>query len=370
MRKTHRSARLAAGLSLTAVGALALTACGGGVSDSAGDGGAASTEYVEATSGEVNLYTWSDYFPEELVTKFTDETGITLNVDYFDSNESLEAKLRASGGAGYDVVVPSDYMVQILAADGLLLEFDSQSLPNGGNIADDFMDVYFDEGRKYTTPYLYGTTSFAYDTDVVDEELTSWNDYFAPPEEAGKVGVMNDQVEVVSAALRATGGEFCTTDGAQLQAAQDLLTGFKGDVDTINSDGILERLANGEQAMAMIWNGAAYRASLDRPSLEYVYPEEGIALWQDNFAIPSGAENVDQAKTFLNWMLEPENIAVAVNFQAYNSGIDGVEDLMDEDLKASPAISIPEDYDLAQPVPPCSNEELTNYTKIFETFKG
>ncbi|MFT4232532.1 MAG: extracellular solute-binding protein [Leucobacter sp.] len=373
MRSTHRIRRVGAAFALTAASALALTACGGGVTDAPTESegeGSASTEYVEATSGEVNLYTWSDYFPEELVEKFTDETGITLNVDYYDSNESLEAKLRASNGAGYDVVVPSDYMVEILKNDGLLLEFDANSLPNGGNIKPEFLDVYFDEGRKYSTPYLYGTTSFAYDTEVISEDLTSWKDYFNPPASAGKVGTMNDQVELVNNALRATGGDFCTTDGAQLQAAQDLLMDFKPRVGTINSDGILERLASGEQAMAMIWNGAAHRAMQDRPSLKFVYPEEGMALWQDNFTIPIGAENVDQAKTFLNWMLEPENIAVAVNFQAYGSGVEGTEELMTEELANSPAIVMPDGYDLALPVQPCGNEELTNYTKIFETFKG
>ncbi|MBK0421402.1 extracellular solute-binding protein [Leucobacter sp. CSA2] len=363
--------RIAAALALTAVGALTLTSCGGGVSDAGGgETKKADTKFVEATSGEVNLYTWSDYYPDELVKKFKKDTGITLNVDYYDSNESLEAKLRASDGAGYDVVVPSDYMVQILAKDGLLMEFDSQSLPNGKNIEPEFMDVYFDKDRKFSTPYLYGTTSFAYDTNVIKEDLTSWNDYFNPPASAGKVGTMNDQVEVVNAALRATGGDFCTTDGKQLQGAQDLLTQFKGKVGTINSDGILERLANGEQTMAMIWNGAAFRAAKDRPSLKYVYPKEGIALWQDNFTIPKGAKNVDQAKTFLNWMLEPENMAVAVNFQAYGSGVKGTNELMNDDLKKSPAIVIPEGYDLAKPVQPCNNEELTNYTKIFESFKG
>jgi len=377
MRRTHssarRSARIGAAIALTAAGALALTACGGGVTDSGGDAGgdgAASTEFVEATSGEVNLYTWSDYFPEDLVKKFTDDTGISLNVDYYDSNESLEAKLRASDGAGYDVIVPTDYMVEILKNDGLLLEFDASSLPNGGNIQDDFMDVYFDEGRMYSTPYLYGTTSFAYDSDVITEEITSWADYFNPPASAGKVGTMNDQTEVVNSALRVTGGEFCTTDGAELQAAQDLLVDFKPRVGTINSDGILERLANGEQAMAMIWNGAAHRAAQERPSLTYVYPEEGIALWQDNFTIPIGAKNVDQAKTFLNWMLDPENMAVAVNYQAYASGVEGTQELMNEELANSEAIVLPEGYDLARPVQPCNNEEMTNYTKIFETFKG
>ena len=369
----RKSGTRGAVIAAVAVGTLALTACGGGVTDGAGEGdGASSTEFVEATSGEVNLYTWSDYYPEELVTKFKEDTGITLNVDYYDSNESLEAKLRASDGAGYDVVVPSDYMVQILAESGLLMKIDASKFPNGGNIKPEFLDVYFDEGRQYSTPYLYGTTSFAYNSDVIPESEapTSWADYFNPPASAGKVGIMNDMTEGVNNAMRVTGGEFCTTDGAELQAVQDLLVDFKPKVATINSDGILERLAGGEQAMAMIWNGAAYRASLDNPAIKYVYPTEGIALWQDNFTIPSGAKNVDQAKTFMNWMMDPENMAVAVNFQAYSSGLTGIEELMDPELAASPAITIPADYKLALPVAPCNNEELSNYSKIWETFKG
>lgn len=371
MRNSSTRSRLGVAVALGAASALALTACGGGVTDGGGDA-AESSGYVEATSGELNLYTWSDYYPESLVKKFKADTGITLNVDYFDSNESLEAKLRASDGAGYDVVVPSDYMVEILKNDGLLLKVDPASFPNGSNIDPDFLDVYFDEGREYSTPYLYGTTSFAYDSAVIpaEEAPTSWADYFNPPASAGKVGIMSDMVEGVNNGLRATGGEFCTGDGAQLQAVQDLLVEMKGRVGTINSDGILERLGSGEQTMAMIWNGAAYRAAIERPSLVYVYPTEGVSLWQDNFAIPSGAKNVDQAKTFLNWMMDPENMAEAVNFQAYSSGLVGIEDLMDPELAASPAITIPADYDGAKPVKPCTNEELSNYSKIWETFKG
>lgn len=371
MHKKNRVARFAAMTTIPLVAGLALSACGGGISEGGGASTASSsTEYVEATSGQVNLYVQSDYYPDELAKKFEKDTGIKLNVDYYDTNETMEAKLRSSNGAGYDVVVPSDYMVQILSNDGLLLEFDSQSLPNGGNISEDFLDVYFDNGRKFTTPYLFGTTAFAYDSAVITENLTSWSDYFNPPASAGQVGTLNDQVAVVNAALRTTGGEFCTTEGARLQAAQDLLTDFKGRVGTINSDGVIERLANGEQAMAMIWNGAAYRAMQERPSLTYVYPEEGVELWQDNFAIPVGAENVAQAKTFLNWMLLPENMAIAVNFQGYSSGIEGITELMDDTLASSPAINIPEGYNLAAPIQPCSNDELTNYTTIFESFKG
>lgn len=201
-------------------------------------------------------------------------------------------------------------------------------------------------------------------------DYSSWADYFNPPAAAGQIGIMDDMVEGVNNALRVTGGEFCTTNGEQLQAAQDLLNSLKPRVGTINSDGIIERVASGEQAMAMMWNGAAYRAMQDRPTVKFVYPEEGITLWQDNFVIPSGAANVDQAKTFINWMMDPENMAIAVNAQGYASGISGTNELMNADLKASSAITMPEGYTGAQPVQPCNNKELENYSKIWESFKG
>ena len=369
-RAPHRRLLTASAL-VAATGLLA--ACGGGVTDSAAPAQGAESpagEFVPATSGEMTLYTWSDYFPEDLAKKFTDETGIELTVDYYDSNETLEAKLRASNGAGYDVVVPSDYMVQTLVAAGLLQEIDATELPNGGNIAESFVDPYFDPGRLYSVPYLYGTTGYMYDSAQTSETLDSWADYFNPPAELGKVGTMSDQTEVVGAALRAVGGVTCSTDPADLQAAQDLLTAFKPRVSTINSDGILDRLAAGEESIAMIWNGAGMRARSEKPTLTYVYPSEGMALWQDNFVVPVGAEHVPQALTFLNWMMEPENAAAAANFQRYGSGIDGVDELLDADLAAAPEIVIPDGYTGAQPVEPCTNEQLTSYTQIWESFKG
>jgi spermidine/putrescine transport system substrate-binding protein len=353
--------------------ALTLAACGGGVSDSApaaGSGDATAATFTPATSGQMTLYTWSDYFPEDLAKKFTADTGIKLTVDYYDSNETLEAKLKASNGTGYDVVVPSDYMVQMLINEKLLQPINASALPNGKNIEPSFLDVYFDSGRTYTVPYLYGTTGYMYDQSKTTKTLTSWADYFNPPAELGKVGTMSDQTEVVGAALRAVGGQTCSTDPTQLQKAQDLLTSFKPKVSTISSDGILDRLASGEESIAMIWNGAGMRARAEKSTLTYVYPTEGMALWQDNFAVPVGAKNVPQALTFLNWMMDPVNSAAAANFQKYASGITGTTDLLEADLKNAPEIVIPDGYTGAKPVEPCSNDELTNYTQIWESFKG
>jgi spermidine/putrescine transport system substrate-binding protein len=379
-----KTSKLRGGLGLTAalVGALALSACGGATTD----GGASSTSaapstdasssapaaFVPATSGDLRMYTWSDYFPTDMAKRFTEETGIKLTVDYYDSNETLEAKLKASGGTGYDLVVPSDYMVQNLIRENLVQPIDLASLPNGANIKDEFLKPYFDDGRKYSVPYLYGTTGYAYDSTVVKKDMKTWADYFAAPAEAkGKIGIFNDQVDGINAALRAVGGEVCSTDPAKLQAAQDLLVAFKPSVGTINSDGVIDRMISGEATMSMMWNGAAHRVILKKPTVKYVYPSDGTSLWQDNWTIPSGAENTQQALTFLNWWMDPKNAAEAANFQGYNSGIKGVDELLSDEMKNDPAVVIPQDM-LAQvgPAAPCDATATNNYSKIWEKFKS
>jgi spermidine/putrescine transport system substrate-binding protein len=367
------------------VSALALSACGGSTTDGGSSPSASTTTsastspsesapatFTPSTSGELTMYTWSDYFPPAMATRFSKETGIKLTVSYYDSNETLEAKLKASSGTGYDLVVPSDYMVQNLIRENLLAPIDLAALPNGGAVKPEFLDVYFDQGRKYSVPYLYGTTGYAYDSKVITTPMATWKDYFAAPAEAaGKINIFNDQVESINAALRAVGGEPCTTDGAKLQAAQDLLVAFKSKISTISSEGNIDRMMTGENPLAMMWNGATHRVKEKKASVVYVYPTEGTSLWQDNWAIPSGAANVNQALTFLNWWMDPKNAAEAANSQGYNSGIVGVDELLNDSMKNDPAVVIPAaDLPHVGPAAPCDAAATNNYSKIWEKFKA
>ncbi|MDR0593527.1 MAG: extracellular solute-binding protein [Bifidobacteriaceae bacterium] len=364
------AAALGAALALAAV-----SACGDGVSEvpepPASPGGAAS--FQAATSGELTVYTWSDYFPVELAAEFEDQTGIRVTLDYYENNEAMMTKLEASGGGGYDIVVPSDYAVDLMVDRGQLMQINALDLPNGQNIAADFRDVHYDPGRLYSAPYLYGTTGYAYDASLLAEGQdppASWMDYFTVGEPfAGKVGIMNDQFESVNAALRAVGAEPCTDNPEELQAASDLLASFKDKVLTISSDGILDRLGTGDNSMAMIWNGASHRATLTNPDVVYVYAAEGVGSFQDNWAVTAGAKNVDQALTFINWMLDPVNAAVAANYQGYNAAIDGVSELLEPELRANPAIVPPAGAKIDL-VPTCSTDVTNKYTQIWETFKG
>lgn len=379
-----KSARMRASfVALGLAGALVLSACGGettmdsgaateeaATTETAAEAAESSSDFPTPNGGSLNLYNWTDYISPDVLKRFEEETGITVNLDNYDSNETLLSKLQA-GGANYDVIVPSDYMVAQMVELGLLEEVDPASFPNGSNIKPEFMDVYFDPGRKYTAPYMYGTTGIAYDPTKTGVEVTSWADFFdADSPAAGKIGTLNDQVEVIHAALRATGAEPCSTNREDYIAVEELLAGWKPNVAVINSDGVIGRMASGEQTMHMMWNGAFTRAQADNANLKYVYPAEGITLWSDNFAVPVGAQNVDNAKIFINWMMDPANIGEATNFVGYDNGIAGSAEFMDPALGTNDAVIIPEEFiSLAAPVPGCSVEAIDLYDQVWTNFK-
>ncbi len=328
-------------------------------------------EAPEQIGGEVNLYNWTDYISEDLLARFTSETGIAVNLSNYDSNETMLATL-AAGGTGYDVIVPSDYIILQLIEQDLIQPIDAYALENASNIDPAFLNPYFDDGRVYTAPYLYGTTGLAVDTSQVPEPPTSWAEFFAVPEGShGSIGMMNDQVEVIHAVLRAVGATPCSTDPADYALADELLDGFKPSVSVINSDGIIERMAAGENSIHMEWNGAAYRSWLENPSLVYVYPSDGLTLWQDNFAVPTGAPNLKQAKAFINWMMDPRNIAEATNWNAYGNAIVGSDAFVDPDLASSPmVVPGPEQLAHAAPVESCSVEAIDLYDRLWTSFRS
>jgi spermidine/putrescine transport system substrate-binding protein len=383
VRKPMRLLTVAIGMA----GALTLAACGGETTVSGGtadapaetaaaessEGGEsteAASDFPQPNGGSVSLYNWTDYIDPDVLRKFEAETGITVTLDNYDSNETLLARLQA-GGASYDVIVPSDYMVDQMIQLGLLQEVDPASFPNGQFIKPEFMDVYFDPGRKYSAPYMYGTTGIAYDPTKTGGEITTWAQFFdANSPASGQIGTLNDQIEVVHAALRAVGAEPCSTNRDDYIKVEELLNKWKPGVAVINSDGVIGRMASGEQTMHMMWNGAFTRAEADNPNLKYAYPEEGITLWSDNFAIPVGAQNVDNAKIFINWMMDPKNIGEATNFVGYDNGITGSDQYMNPELGQSDAVVIPDEFkSRAQPVPGCSLEAIDLYDQVWTSFR-
>ncbi|GAA1622570.1 ABC transporter substrate-binding protein [Leucobacter chromiireducens] len=362
----RRTALAAASIALL-VGASACSAAPAANTDAQND-----APFPESGSGEVNFFNFTNFVNPDALAKFTADTGITVNVDTFSSAEEMVAKVK-TGSATYDVVALTDYVAEDLIDSGQLMQIDVPSWPNGGNIEDDFIDVHFDEGRKFTTPYAEIYNGIGVNTSVVTTPITSWADYFAAPQEArGKIGLHDDQTFIIDGALLATGGEPCTTDGEAYQKAYELLEQFSPNIKIISSDGTIDRLAGGETTLSTMWNGSFSRAQAQNADLQYVLPAEGYLSGGDSLAILSNANNPDNAKIFMNWLLDPENAALNANWIKYYVPVKGLEAELDKLPDDGASVIVPTAEEAARAIVqvPCSADVKEQYDKLWTMFKG
>ncbi|MDR6291282.1 spermidine/putrescine transport system substrate-binding protein [Inquilinus ginsengisoli] len=323
-------------------------------------------------AGDLFLFNWTNYTDPALLKKFEAETGIKVTLDVYDSNETMLAKLQAGGG-GYDVVVPSDYMVDIMVKAGLLQEIDAAQMPGFAAVMPPHDKPWYDPERKYSAPYMWGTTGFTYDSAKVQGPVDdSWWSIFNPDGPfKGHLAMMNDSVEVFNAAAYYLGIDRCTESNEDAGKIFKLLAAQKPAVALYNSDGSVERMAAGEVVAHMQWNGAAHRTKVKRPSAVFVYPKEGMSLWADNLVVPKDAKNPDNAKIFIAWMLKPENAGAASNFTTYMNAIKGSEAFMDKALSADPAINMPPEYlERLRPAKNCSPAAVELRDRVWTRLKS
>ncbi|MGH2341128.1 extracellular solute-binding protein [Segnochrobactraceae bacterium EtOH-i3] len=316
------------------------------------------------SKGELNIYNWTDYTSEELTKKFEEETGIKVNVDTYDSNETLLAKLK-SGATGYDIVVVSSDFVPIFAKEGLIEEIDASKLSNFGNLDPKWKGPAWDPENKYTLPFVWGITSYTIDTDVYKGPTDSLKTLFEPPAELkGKVGMFGSPTEVMSLALVYLGKPQCNTNPADLKEMQVLLEKQKPSVKIYNSDGIRDRQVSGETVAHQVWSGDGLRSRLEKPSIKFVFAKEGGVAWMDNMAVPKNAPNAENAKKFLEFYMKPENAALQSNFSGYPNAVAGSEKFVDKTLAEAPEFSTPEGYKYVF-APTCSPEAIRFYDRIW-----
>ncbi len=269
-------------------------------------------------SREVNVFIWSGYLPREVVEDFEARTGIAVHVDTYDAAEAVLEKLQ-SGVASYDLVVPSDYVVRILIAQGLLQPLDRSRLPNFRHLDPRFLDRDSDPGNRFCVPYLWGTTGIGYNRQVVAEGVRSWNALF-DERHRGRILMLDDMREVFAVALRTLGRSANETAPAALRRAAALLKRQKPLVKTYNSADFHNILAAGDVDLAHAYNGQlAQVVRRDPGRLAYVVPDEGGTIWMDSVCVPAGAPHPDAAHAFLDFVLEPEIAARVVNGTHYAS---------------------------------------------------
>ncbi len=294
--------------------------------------------------GELKVYHWFEYIPEDLVTKFETETGIDVTIDTYDSNEAMLAALKAGKLGQYDVAVPGDYMVKIMAGEGLLDTFAPSDLPNFGNIAPQWLDVPFDPGRQSSIPYQWGSTAFSVNRDVYTGDISTLGIIFDPPPELqGKINVLDSQGEVLTLGSIYLGIPQCTQDREQLKSLNDMLLNAKQHWASFGSDISKDVLVSGDAAAGMIYNGFSAKARAEGANVEYAFPKEGYVVWMDNVVLLKDAPNRDNALKFMNFLLDPENAAAVTNYAAYSAGVTGVEPFLAPEISGSPENNPPAD---------------------------
>ena len=273
---------------------------------------------------ELNLYNWVDYTPPELISKFEKETGIKVNVDSYDSNETLLAKLK-SGATGYDVVVPSQNFVTIMISEGMLEKIPVKSMSNYKNVDKRWQSPPWDPTQDYSAPWQMGTTSFSINMDGYDGPGNSLKEFFEPNDSvSGKVQVFRTPDEVIPLALMYLGYPQCNENPKQMKEVQELLIKQKKHVKTYNSETMIANLASGEVMVSSHWDGYSMKNRTENnvPNLKFVHPKEGIIGWFDSLVVPKGAPNKANAEKFLNFMMDAKNGAEISNFNRYASPLD------------------------------------------------
>lgn len=303
---------MAMGLGLSTIG-LILTACG----KEKGAPGQAGTTELGPIEKELNIYNWSDYIAEETVPNFEKEFGVKVTYDTYESNEEMVAKLQA-GASGYDIVVPSNYIVPVMTATGLAAELNRKYLPNLGNLAPTFVNPVFDPENRHAIPYQWGTTGFAYRTDKVPSPGDSWA-IFLDQKYQGKMTQMDDMRDVIGSWLRYRGHSLNSVDPAELSGARSDALAAKKNLKAYISAPVKGQLISGDVWVAQLWNGDTEQARAEQPAIGYVLPKEGCTIWTDSLVIPASAPHKRAAHEFINYVLRPDVGAAISNFTGYGS---------------------------------------------------
>lgn len=292
--------------------------------------------------GELRIFNWSDYIPEEVLTQFEKRYDVRIIYDTFESPEAMMAKLQAGGVRDYDLVVPPDYYVAEMARAGLIQPLDHDRLPNLKNLYPEFQSPDYDPGNRYSVPYQWGTTGIAYRASEVKQPVDSWGVFFDPKRYQGPFLLLDEMRETVGAALKYLGYSLNDTDPAHLEEAKQLIIDAKhrglGFADSVEAR---SRLLAGDAVVVHNYSGDIFQIQGEDEDIVYVIPKEGGTIWMDAVAIPASAPHPDLAYTFLNFILEPKVAAAISNYNNYASPVKAAEPYLDPHLLGNPAVYPP-----------------------------
>ena len=335
---------------------------------------AASTCKEGETDGDITLYNWTEYMDPALLKKFRKEHGVKVTEDFYPSNEELLARIQG-GASGYDVIVPSDYMVSIMIKEGLLLKLSDDAIPNQENVAADFASPPYDPELAYSMPFQFGTTGIGVNLKNMPKDFPrSWALFFDPEvseQFKGRMTLLDDPRETMGAALKYLGYGLNETDEEKLQEAADLVRDAGTRLAAFTSDQYTDFLVGGETDIGHGFSGTfqfAFVETDDPSQWEYFVPEEGGTIWTDNMAVLADSEHPCSAQTFINFILDGDNGAQLSNWTYYESPNEAAQDGIDEvvtDLSKIP----PEVSDKLEFIEDTGDDEI-KFNDLFNRSKG
>ncbi|AIF67623.1 spermidine/putrescine ABC transporter substrate-binding protein [Terribacillus saccharophilus] len=317
----------------------------------------------------LTVYNWGDYVDPAVIDEFEKETGITVVYETFDSNEAMMTKIQ-QGGTSYDVAVPSEYTIEKMKEEDLLLPIDHSKIPNLKNIDSRFMDLPFDPENKYSVPYFWGTVGIVYNTKQIDGiEFDSWEDLWDPSLK-NKIVLIDGAREIVGMGLNSLHYSLNDTDLEHLQEAYDKLVSLKPNVRALLGDENKLLMASGEVSIGITWSGDASEIMAENEDLDYVVPEEGSNLWFDNMVIPKTAKNIDAAHEFINFMLDPKVAAQNTEYVSYSTpNKEALQYMPEEMVNDERFYPPPELTDRLEVYENLGKENLARYNELFLKFK-
>lgn len=347
--------KLLAGLLIVAMSVTSLCGCG--------------AKSDVADNGELNVFVWTEYVPDAVFEKFTEQTGIKVNVSTYSSNEDMLAKVKSEAEGTYDVVLPSDYMIQLMIAQDMLEPLDKEKLTNINNIGESYLNPSYDPGNEFSVPYQGGVAAIAVNKSKITTPITSYADLFDPAL-AGQLVVLDDYRAVIGMTARSLGYSMNETDPAKLAEIKDKLLTIKDNISVYDSDSPKSVLISGDCNVGMIWSAEIALSNAENPDIEVVYPEEGAYLFLDNWAVLKGSKNYDNAMSFINFMLEADTAVMVSEEFPYLCPNAAAVEAMGSEYSDNPAKNPPAEVIAAgEFVENLDNETLEVYNDMWTKLK-
>ena len=297
-------------------------------------------------TNQVIVYNWGEYLDPEVITLFEKETGINVVYEEFETNEIMYPKVQ-SGAIAYDVVCPSDYMIQRMIENDLLAELNFDNIPNIKNIGQEYFKQsrQFDSENKYSVPYCWGTVGILYNKTMVDEPIDSWSVLW---DEKYKDSIlMQDSVrDAFAVALKYKGHSLNSTDLDELEEAKELLIEQKPLVQAYVIDQVRDKMIGNEAAIGIIYSGEAIYTQLENPNLEYVIPKEGSNVWIDSWVIPKNAKHKENAEAFINFLCRPDIAKMNFDYITYSTPNTAARELIEDPAIRNSKIAFPDASEL------------------------